>query len=81
MNNNNYTITVYPPETDIQLWSVWCKELELGASGETENEAFYNLVENLPTFFEIKNEIGRTEKLRKHKLAPKQRTFQIPAYA
>ena len=60
---HDYTITIIPPESDSQLWGARCEELQLDASGETESEAFYNLVENIPIYFEIKNETQRHQKL------------------
>jgi len=57
----DYTITISPPKNNKQLWGVWCDELKLSAFGETESEAFYNLIENIPDFLKIKGEKERTK--------------------
>jgi predicted RNase H-like HicB family nuclease len=79
---SNYTIKTYPPQNKNELWGVRCEELKLNASGETEQEAFYNLIENIPVYFEIKNETDRHLILSKNKKNKGEaRCFQIPAFA
>ena len=81
VNNGQYTITMHPPQNTKQLWGARCEELKLNASGKTEGEAFYNLIENIPVYFEIKNEAQRHHLLTKntsHNYAEK--SFQIPAF-
>ena len=79
---NRYTIKIYPPENKNQLWGARCEDLKLNASGETESEAFYNLMENIPIYFQIKNEEERHSILTKKKTSPKiERKFEIPAFA
>ncbi len=79
-----YTIRLDPPENDNQLWGAWCEELKLSAFGETKNEAFYNMVENIPIYFEIKNEFERSKKLRsfiEKEEEKKEEVYCIPAFA
>ncbi len=78
----DYTIIIHPPENKNQLWGARCENLKLNASGETEQEAFYNLIENIPYYFEIKNETERHSTLIQKKTERRtKRTFQIPAFS
>lgn len=81
MISDQYTIDVIPPENPKELWGVWCKELKLSAFGETESEAFYNLVENIPEFLKIQKEADRTKTLRNNTKTTQRKRFTIPAFA
>lgn len=78
---SQYTVEIDAPKNKNELWGAWCKELKLSAFGETESEAFYNLVENIPEYFSIKGEAERTAILRKKTTKTKSRTFTLPAFA
>jgi len=80
-NFQDYTITISPPKDDNQLWGAWCEEIKLSAFGETESEAFYNLIENIPVFFKIKGEKERTSTLRTRHSVPRKKKIKIPAFA
>lgn len=80
-SSNMYTIEISPPENKRELFGAWCEELKLSAFGETEQEAFYNLIENIPIYFEIQSEEKRSERLREHRPSSRKKKFTIPAFA
>jgi len=77
----DYTIEISPPKDDTEIFGAWCPELSLSAFGKTENEAFYNLIENIPLFFEVSDEKKRQQCLRSKKSPLKKRKITIPAFA
>jgi hypothetical protein len=79
---NQYLIQINPPENKNQLWGAWCEDLALSAFGETKQQAFYNLVQNIPEYFAIKAE--RTEEKMNHTTFTQDfesETYFIPAFA
>lgn len=79
-----YTITIEYPKNDNELFGAWCDELQLSAFGESESEAFYNLIENIPIYFDIQNENQRNKKFvskRESFSSPKKQKFLIPEFA
>ncbi len=82
MKDSNYTIKIYPPKDKNQLWGARCEDLKLNASGETESDAFYNLMVNIPIYFKIKNEEQQHTALTKRKFERHtEQSFKIPAFA
>ncbi|MEI7511109.1 MAG: hypothetical protein WCJ84_03045 [Candidatus Peregrinibacteria bacterium] len=81
MINNSYTIEISEPENKNELFGAWCEELQLSAFGETENEAFYNLIENIPLYFSVKSEPQRKKFLQKTRPINALKRFVIPAFA
>ena len=82
--NTQYTITLEAPENSDELYGAWCEELKLSAFRESESEAFYNLVENIPAYFEVKNEEERTYILRSHiktRLPSRLKEIKISAFS
>jgi hypothetical protein len=78
---NKYTIMISEPENKNQIWGAWCEELKLSAFGETESESFYNLIENIPEYFKVKDEDKRLKLLRSVREGSRQRKITIPAFA
>lgn len=79
--SNQYAIVINPPEDKNQLWGAWCEDLELSAFGETKQQAFYNLVQNIPEYFAIQNERSAPSPIEKfdHDITATE-TYFIPAF-